>query len=292
MATAKKRVLGTVLPALVFVLGLAIMLYPCASDIWNQLRQNSLMDSYDEAVESLSSDDLAALWNAALAYNEQLDPQFSDAFTGEDLPKSDEYWSLLDVDGTGVMGYVEIPSIGVRLPLYHGTSSAVLERGLGHLSGTSLPVGGSGTHCVASGHRGLPSALLLTNLDQLKRGSRFCFHVLGRTVAYKVDKIEVVEPDEVSSLKAEAGSDYATLLTCTPYGVNTQRLLVRGHRVKGMGKEGRVNTAAQLSQSLGLSGKIALAVAALVVVAVIVRFLTRRERALNTRGGGEHVRKQ
>lgn len=292
MATAKKRVLGTALPALVFVLGLAIMLYPCASDIWNQLRQNSLMDSYDEAVESLSSDDLAALWNAALAYNEQLDPQFSDAFTGEDLPKSDEYWSLLDVDGTGVMGYVEIPSISVRLPLYHGTSSAVLERGLGHLSGTSLPVGGSGTHCVVSGHRGLPSALLLTNLDQLKRGSRFCFHVLGRTVAYKVDKIEVVEPDEVSSLKAEAGSDYATLLTCTPYGVNTQRLLVRGHRVKGMGKEGRVSATAQLSQSLGLSGKIALAIAALVVVAVIVRFLTRRERALNTRGGGEHVRKQ
>lgn len=290
MTTAKKRLFGTVFPALVFVVGLAIMLYPCVSDIWNQLRENSLMDSYDEAVAALSNDELAALWDAARAYNEQLDPQFSDAFTGEELSADDEYWNLLDVDGTGVMGYVEIPAISVRLPLYHGTSGSVLERGLGHLGGTSLPVGGFGTHCVVSGHRGLPSALLLTNLDQLKRGDRFCFHVLGRTIAYQVDRIEVVDPDEVSSLKAAAAGDYATLLTCTPYGVNTQRLLVRGHRVKNMGGSESVSALDQLSRSLGLAGKLALALAALTIVLVTVRCMTRKAHTQEPERGGNHAR--
>lgn len=290
MTATKKRLLGTVLPALVFVVGLAIMLYPCVSDIWNQLRENSLMENYDEAVASLSSDELAALWNAARAYNERLDPQFSDAFTGEELSADDAYWSLLNVGGTGIMGYVEIPAIGVRLPLYHGTSSSVLERGLGHLGGTSLPVGGVGTHCVVSGHRGLPSALLLTNLDQLERGDRFCFHVLGRTVAYEVDKIEVVDPDEVSSLKADATGDYATLLTCTPYGVNTQRLLVRGHRVKSMGGSKGVSALDQLSRSLGVAGKLALVLAALIIVLVAVRRMTRASRTSRQERGGNHAR--
>lgn len=287
--SVKKCLLGTVLPAIVFAVGLAVMLYPCVSDIWNQLRENSLMDSYDAAVAALSDDELAALWDAATAYNESLDPQFSDAFTGEDLAEGDEYWQLLDVDGTGVMGYVEIPSIDVRLPLYHGTSDEVLERGLGHLSGTSLPVGGMGTHCVVSGHRGLPSALLLTNLDQLTRGDTFSFHVLGRTLTYEVDQIQVVEPDEVSSLRASANDDFATLLTCTPYGVNTQRLLVRGHRVEGVDNTAHVKSAAQLSRSLGLRGKIAIALAALLVVAMIVRIMTHRDKT-GSRGGGKHAR--
>lgn len=288
-APIKRCLLGTVLPAVVFVVGLAVMLYPCVSDIWNQLRENSLMDAYDEAVAALSDDELAALWDAAVSYNEALDPQFSDAFTGEDLPADDEYWQLLDVAGTGVMGYVEIPSIDVRLPLYHGTSAAVLEHGLGHLGGTSLPVGGAGSHCVVSGHRGLPSALLFTNLDQLAQGDTFSFHVLGRTLTYEVDQIQVVEPDEVSSLRPQVDGDYATLLTCTPYGVNTQRLLVRGHRVEGVDNAAHVNAAAQLSRSLGLRGKIAIALVALLIVAVIVRLMTRRDKRESGRVG-KHAR--
>ncbi len=285
----KKRLLGTVLPAVIFIAGLAVMLYPCVSDIWNQLRENSLMDEYDEAVAALSDEELSALWNAAVAYNEALDPQFSDAFTGDDLPADDEYWQLLDVAGTGVMGYVEIPSISVRLPLYHGTSAAVLEHGLGHLGGTSLPTGGAGTHCVVSGHRGLPSALLLTNLDQLAEGDTFSFHVLGRTLVYEVDQIQVVEPDEVSSLRPQVDGDYATLLTCTPYGVNTQRLLVRGHRVEGADNTVRVNSADQLSYSLGLRGKISLALVALLIAAIIVKCLTQRDKSGPERIG-KHVR--
>ncbi len=288
-ATVKKRLLGTVLPAVIFVAGLAVMLYPCVSDIWNQLRENNLMDAYDEAVAALSDDELDALWGAAVAYNAALDPQFSDAFTGEDLPSDDEYWQLLDVAGTGVMGYVEIPSIDVRLPLYHGTSAQVLEHGLGHLGGTSLPVGGAGTHCVVSGHRGLPSALLLTNLDQLAQGDTFSFHVLDRTLTYEVDQIQVVEPDEVSSLRPQTDGDFATLLTCTPYGVNTQRLLVRGHRVEGVDNTARVNSAAQLSRSLGLRGKIAITLAALLIVAVVVRLMTQRDKRESGRGG-KHAR--
>lgn len=277
---AKNRLLNTVLPAVVFLVGLAIMLYPCASDIWNQLRENSLMSSYDAAVSELSEDERSALWAAAQTYNETLDPQFSDAFTGEDPDATDEYWQLLDVDGTGLMGYVEIPAIDVRLPLYHGTSSTVLERGLGHLAGTSLPVGGAGTHCVVSGHRGLPSALLLTNLDQLLEGDTFTFHVLGQQLTYEVDQILVVEPDEVSALKPQVNGDYATLLTCTPYGVNTQRLLVRGHRVEGVDNTVHVNSVSQLSRSLGLKGKIALTLLALLIVVVLVRAIARRGGAI------------
>lgn len=272
-------VLGVVVPALIFLLGLGFLLYPSVSDLWNQWRENSLMSAYDERVAQLSEDELSGMLAAAQAYNAQLDASFSDAFTGDQLSASDPYWGLLDLDGTGIMGYVEIPKIDLRLPVYHGTSTEALQRGLGHLGGTSLPVGGQGTHAVISGHRGLPSALLFTDLDQLEAGDRFAVHVLGQTLAYEVDQILVVEPDEVSSLLPEQDGDYVTLLTCTPYGVNTQRLLVRGHRVASMGDEGQVSIASQVSRSLGLKGKIALALLALLLAFAIAAIIRRRAKA-------------
>ncbi len=284
-----RNALGIVLPALVFLVGLGFLLYPSVSDLWNQWRENQLMSGYDERVAKLTDDELAQMLAAAQAYNASLDPSFSDAFTGEQLPQDDEYWSLLDPNGTGVMGYVEIPKIDLRLPLYHGTGVGALQRGLGHLGGTSLPVGGAGTHCVISGHRGLPSALLFTDLDQLQEGDRFGLHVLGQTLAYEVDQVLVVEPDEVSALKPEQEGDYVTLLTCTPYGVNTQRLLVRGHRVADMGNSGEVTAANQVSRSLGLKGKIGLALFAL-VVAFGIAALIRRRAGKGSTNEGAHFR--
>ncbi|WP_307975012.1 class C sortase [uncultured Parolsenella sp.] len=284
-----KKHLSTVLAALVFLLGLAVMLYPTASDLWNRWRESQLLSNYDERVEGLSDDEREAMLAAARAYNERLDPSFTDAFSGEQPVASDEYWGLLDPDGTGVMGYVEIPKIDVRLPLYHGTSEEVLQRGLGHLAGTSLPVGGEGAHCVISGHRGLPTALLFTDLDQLAEGDRFAVHVLGETLAYEADQILVVDPDEVSALRPEGSGDYVTLLTCTPYGVNTQRLLERGHRVDGMGDEGFVTALDEVSRSLGLKGKIALTLLALIVALGIVRAI-RGQAAGRDSHEGVHFR--
>ena len=272
----RRRFFGTVLPVIVFMFGLCVLLYPTASDLWNQWRQNQLMDSYDQSVQELSKGDRAVLLKAAHDYNDGLDPAFADAFSGEQPEVSDAYWGLLDVDGTGIMGYIEIPKIEVRLPIYHGTSSEVLQEGVGHLAGTSLPVGGAGTHSVLSAHRGLPGALLFSDLDQLARGDRFCLNVLGEELAYEVDSISVVEPDEVSSLTPDATGDYVTLLTCTPYGVNTQRLLVRGHRVADMGDEGEVSAWARMAQSLGTGGKIALAVLGLLVVVCIIHVARKR----------------
>lgn len=280
---ASRGALGMVVPALIFLLGLGFLLYPSVSDLWNQWRENLLMSDYDERVSQLSSDEISELLAAAQAYNEQLDASFSDAFTGEQLPSNDPYWSLLDPDGTGIMGYVEIPKIDLRLPVYHGTGTEALQKGLGHLGGTSLPVGGQGTHAVISGHRGLPSALLFTDLDQLEEGDRFAVHVLGQTLAYEVDQILVVEPDEVSSLMPEQDGDYVTLLTCTPYGVNTHRLLVRGHRVESMGDEGQVGVISQVSRSLGLKGKIALALLALLVALLIAMLVRRRAKAAESK---------
>lgn len=273
-----RRRLANLLAALVFVAGLAVLLYPAASDLWNQVRQNSLMDDYQKAVSDAAPQDVSALWEAARAYNETLEPSFSDAFTGELPAEDDPYWGLLDPDGTGVMGYVTIPKISVSLPINHGTGEKGLRTGLGHLAGTSLPVGGAGTHAVIAGHRGLPSALLLTDLDQLGVGDRFYLHILDDVLAYEVDQVLVVEPDDASALVPQEGEDLVTLLTCTPYGVNTQRLLVRGHRVAYVPGEDEVGAVARVSQGLGWQGKLGIAVLALVAVMIVSR-VTRRLRA-------------
>lgn len=275
----KKKLTGVVLPALLFLAGLAVLLYPSFSDLWNQRRQESMIGTYVETVAQLTKEDHSALRQAAQEYNAGLDGTFHDAFIADRIGQDDPYWSLLDPDGSGVMGYIEIPKISVRLPVYHGTGEDALQRGIGHLAGTSLPIGGAGSHCVLSGHRGLPTALLFTDLDQLAVGDRFYLHVLGETLAYAVDSVAVVEPTEVSNLLPDAGGDYVTLLTCTPYGVNTHRLLVRGCRVPYVPEETpTITTAEQIVHSFGWRGKAALAAVGVLVAAALIAGLTKKRK--------------
>lgn len=274
-----KKWLRNIIPALIFLAGLGVLLYPTASDLWNQHRQNRLISQYAQAVSQLTQEDFSAYKTAAQAYNRTLDSDLHDAFSGRDPEEEDPYWSMMDLDGTGVMGHIEIPKISVRLALYHGTGAQALQQGIGHLAGTSLPVGGAGTHCVLSGHRGLPSALLLTDLDQLTDGDVFYLYVLGETLAYEVDQVLVVEPDDVSALALEEGRDYVTLVTCTPYGVNTHRLLVRGRRIEGgQTQQQQVSTAKQVLRSFGWQGKLVVAMAALAVLAFILLTLHEQTR--------------
>ena len=219
----------TLLIVVVFVAGLSFLLYPTASNLWNQAHQSRAIATYTEQVEKLDDSSNKEMLKAARKYNKELLKK-ADHWK---LSKKDKkkYESLLDVSGTGIMGYIEIPKIDCSLPVYHGTDEGALQIAIGHLEGSSLPVGGKSSHCVLSGHRGLPSARLFTDLDQMKVGDHFLLHVLDETLCYEVDKISVVKPEDTSALAVEDGQDLVTLLTCTPYGVNTERLLVRGHRV-------------------------------------------------------------
>lgn len=229
-AKRSRNRLITVFLTVVLLVGLCILLYPTVSNWWNERTASRVISSYDEAVAALSDEDYSAYFEAAEAYNQALQEVGSAAaLVNPELVEG--YENLLDITGTGIMGYITIEKIGVQLPIYHGTSNGVLTAGAGHLEGSSLPVGGEGTHCVISAHRGLPSATLFTNLDQLEEGDTFTITVLDRVFTYEVDQISIVLPDEVENLYIENGEDYCTLMTCTPYGVNSHRLLVRGHRV-------------------------------------------------------------
>lgn len=273
----KKKILGILIPVLIFLTGLGVLLYPVFSDLWNQHRQNRLMTDYTNTVTDMEDAERNALWSAAVQYNQGLQAAPQDAFTGADPGPKNPYWSLLDPDGTGVMGYLEIPKISLRLPIYHGTGDAALQKGIGHLAGTSLPVGGSGTHCVLSGHRGLPSALLFTDLDQLETGDTFTLYVLDQRLSYQVDQILVVEPEDVSTLAPEDGKDYVTLVTCTPYGVNTHRLLVRGSRIEDTQEPVPEVTNLQVAaKAFGWKGKLLLALLGLGAVWIAVHVLRKR----------------
>ena len=220
----------TLLLVLALLAGLFLLLYPTVSDYWNSLHQTRTITGYAENVAQLDRTEYEERWAAAQRYNRTLSKR-ENAFALTEEQKR-EYESLLNASGNGVMGIVEIPKIGCTLPIYHGTDDAVLQIAVGHLEWSSLPVGGEGTHCVLSGHRGLPSARLFTNLDQLAVGDRFLLRVLDETLTYEVDQILIVEPQEVAALGITEGGDSCTLVTCTPYGINTHRLLVRGHRVE------------------------------------------------------------
>lgn len=220
----------TLLLVLALLAGLFLLLYPTVSDYWNSLHQTRTITSYAENVAQLDRTEYEEMWAAAQRYNRTL-PKRENAFALTEEQKR-EYESLLNASGNGVMGIVEIPKIGCVLPIYHGTDDAVLQIAVGHLEWSSLPVGGEGTHCVLSGHRGLPNARLFTNLDRLAVGDRFLLRVLDETLTYEVDQILIVEPQEVAALGITEGGDSCTLVTCTPYGINTHRLLVRGHRVE------------------------------------------------------------
>ena len=223
-----KKNKSTIILILVFFVGLSVMLYPTISDYVNQLHQTRAVANYAADVDKLSDADYTAYFEAADAFNAQIAADPDALYFPDRFPS---YESTLDVTGTGIMGYITIEKIGVELPIYHGTSDAVLQVAAGHLEGTSLPVGGVSTHAVISAHRGLPSAKLFTNLDQLEVGDTFTITVLDRTFTYEVDNISIILPTETDSLKVSEGKDYITLMTCTPYGINTHRLLVRGRRI-------------------------------------------------------------
>ena len=224
-----KKHLSTIILVLVLVLGLGIMLYPTVSDWWNSFHQTRAIASYSDTVATMDNEIYDQLWQEAEAYNAALaqkaNPYF---FTEEDQALYD---STLNVSGTGIMGYIDIPEIKCTLPIYHGTSAAVLQVGVGHIEGSSLPVGGEGTHCVLSGHSGLPSAVLFTHLEDLDIGDLFTLQIMDETLTYEVDRFNRVLPHEMDLLTIEEGKDSCTLVTCTPYGVNTHRLLVHAHRV-------------------------------------------------------------
>lgn len=231
-----KSKLNKLIIGFIFLAGLSLLLYPFVANQWNNHRQKQLISSYEQTVsdkDAAHEIDYDAELQKAKAYNEALLPSIlPDSFAVAQASEEDKtYMDALNIAGDEVMGIVEIPKINIKLPIYHTTDEEVLKQAAGHLEGSSLPVGGESTHAVISAHRGLPSASLFTDLDQLKKGDHFLIHVLNETLCYEVDKISVVKPEETSSLAVEEGQDLVTLLTCTPYGVNTERLLVRGHRV-------------------------------------------------------------
>lgn len=215
---------------LLLAVGTVLILYPSVSDWWNRRHQSEVIARYDGEIDRMEEETVKKIWDAGDAYNKKMGK------TGLPGPMNEEekreYDRVLDITDGGMMGRIEIPKIHCILPIYHGTSEAVLQIGAGHIPGTSLPVGGKGTHCVLSGHRGLPSAKLFTDLDQLSSGDLFYLHILNRTLAYKVDQILVTEPHDSRPLERKENEDYCTLVTCTPYGINTHRLLVRGHRIQ------------------------------------------------------------
>lgn len=263
----KKR-LVTFFLTLTFLAGVSLMLYPTVSNYWNSLHTSKAVAVYDERVRSMDEQQRDEMWEKAVEYNANL------AKTSQTMHISDskraEYESVLDVDGTGMMGYIEIPNINISLPIYHGTENAVLQIATGHLEWTSLPVGGTSSHCVISGHRGLPSAKLFTNLDQLKEGDTFVIRVLNEVLTYEVDQIRIVLPVELNDLQIERGKDYCTLVTCTPYGVNSHRLLVRGHRVENESETIRVTSEAIQIEPLIVAPIIALPILIVVFVVLIV----------------------
>lgn len=264
----------TILLVVVFLAGLSLLLYPTFSDWWNSFHQSRAVVSYMETVAGIDNDKYDTMWAEAEAYNAELaESGMKWTMTDEE---QEEYNSILDVTDTGIMAYVEITKIGILLPIYHGTDEDILQTAIGHLAGTSFPVGGESTHCVISGHRGLPSAKLFTDLDRLSEGDEFVIRTLDEVLTYKIDKILIVEPTDLSALTIEEGKDYCTLVTCTPYGINTHRLLVRGHRTDNAKSAVRVSAdALQVNTTLVA---LVLAVPMLIVLLILMLIVTGVKR--------------
>ena len=263
---------STIILVIVFIIGLSLLLYPSLSNYWNSFHATRVITDYNEALANMTEEDFDEYWAAARQYNADL-LNTSNRYIMSDEQKA-RYDSLLDVADDGVMGYIEIPSIRVNLPIYHGVDDDILQHSAGHLPGSSLPVGGESTHCVISGHRGLPSAKLFTNLDRLQEGDTFMLNVLNDTLTYEVDQIRIVLPDELYDLEIEPGQDYCTLVTCTPYGINTHRLLVRGHRVETT-VDAKVSNEGLRVEPMLIAP--VLAVPILLILFIILLFKTRRK---------------
>ena len=262
------RHLTTIILLVIFIVGIGLIAYPSFSDYWNSFHQTRAIMNYSEAVANMDQKKYDTLIQAAEDYNTEL------AKTGINWTMSDEqkekYDSLLNFDGTGNMGYINIPKINVELPIYHGTSDSVLQTSIGHLEETSLPVGGESTHTVLSGHRGLPSAKLFTDLDQLSEGDTFTLNILNQTLTYEVDQIRIVEPTDLSDLQIVDGQDLCTLVTCTPYGINTHRLLVRGHRIANQNGEAQVIADALQIRPIYIMPFVAVPILLILIIAVLV----------------------
>lgn len=273
-----RKKLPTIFLILVLIAGLSLLLYPTISDYINSLHQTRAITDYVEAVDNLDNDTYESLWNNAVKYNKRLIKKF-DRYHMTDEERAD-YEAQLNVSGNGIMGYVDIPQIKCTLPIYHGTDEAVLQTSTGHIEISSLPVGGKGTHCVISGHRGLPSARLFTDLDKMVEGDLFMLRILDETLTYEVDQIRIVLPDEITSLEIVEGKDYCTLVTCTPYGVNTHRLLVRGHRVKNqeLSKKAKVTADAMQVEPLLVATVIGVLILTILMIAFIIKSKLRRNR--------------
>ena len=258
--------LSTVLLIATFVAGLSLLLYPTVSNYWNTLHASRAVATYVDAVQNMGEDKRREMLQKAIDYNKSLTSDNQRLTISS--ARRQEYESILDVDGNGMIGYIEIPNVNITLPVYHGTNDDVLQIAVGHLDWTSLPVGGTSTHCVLSGHRGLPSAKLFTNLNQVKEGDTFVIRVLDEVLTYEVDQIRIVEPAAVDDLMIENGKDYCTLVTCTPYGVNSHRLLVRGHRVENESESIRVTSEAIQIEPLIVAP--AIAIPTLIIIFVLL----------------------
>ena len=270
-----KKNLSTILLVLALIIGLCLLLYPTVSDYWNSLHQSRAIATYVESVTQIENSDYSRLLERARAYNQELSQQEkAEWLLSEEA--LDRYASILDVSGTGIMCSIEIPKIKVNLPIYHGVEEGVLQIAVGHIPGSSLPIGGESTHSVLSGHRGLPSARLFTDLDKLVVGDTFLLNVLDEVLTYEVDQILIVEPYDLSSLEIIPGEDLVTLVTCTPYGINTHRLLVRGHRIETAKQAKTIRVpadAVQIDPTL-----VAPVVAAPMLLLLLILLLTSKKR--------------
>ena len=280
----KKR-LTNLLLVFVFLFGVGLLLYPSFSNYWNSKRATSVIVDYAKQAASLDTEQYDRMWSQAEAYNKGLLQRKNPYLLSDE--QRETYEELLDLTGTGVMGYIEIESLEVSLPIYHGTSDAVLQVAVGHLDWTSMPVGGASTHSVLSGHRGLPSAKLFTNLDRLEVGDTFVLRILDEVLTYQVDQIAIVEPDDTRQLLIEDGKDLCTLVTCTPYGINSHRLLVRGHRIENaeVARLVRVTSDAVQIEPLLVAPIVA---APILLVLLIYLFVSDP----GTKGGKQHDRKK
>ncbi|MDC7279418.1 class C sortase [Butyrivibrio fibrisolvens] len=281
---------------ILFVVGFGLLAYPTISNEWNNYVQSRLINNYENSITEMTQEDYSAQWAAARAFNEGIVENAigTDAFktgadgndaTATEAFKDSEYYSVLNLNGDGIMGYLSIPKINLKLPIMHGTFDEYIQKALGHLNGTALPIGGPGTHSVIVGHRGLPNAELFTNIDQLEAGDKFYIHVLDETLAYEVDEIyPMIEAEDIDTLaeamKVEPGKDHVTLFTCTPYGVNTHRLLVRGTRVEYLGEdavptgaEAVVETVKDYYLIFGIAGF----VIAIIIIAIIRNIFKRKQ---------------
>lgn len=281
----KKGNFITLLLIIILLAGLSLLLYPSVSDYWNSLHQTRAITHYSDEVAKLDEEQYDNLWNSAEVYNQSLAGGNNDYILTNS--QKEEYDRLLNVSGLGIMGYIEIPKINTSLPIYHGTNESILQIAIGHIEWSSLPTGGKSTHCVLSGHRGLPSAQLFSELDKLTEGDVFILRVLDEILTYEVDQILIVEPDDTEALQIVDGEDYCTLVTCTPYGINTHRLLVRGHRIENIENMQSITASADAVQIEPLIVAPIAAIPILLVLLIILLIPKPNIHHLNNKNGGD-----